>query len=300
MTARQLVRSSSTTGEPRTLVTTIWYPATDAGQLDQSGASTTDRPPDLDGAPYPVVLLSHGWTSRPANYQLLAAHIASYGLVVVAPLHPDCGQPCSTAGAVAAADRTEALANRPADLSFVLDQIIQFESGGDPLLSGLIDASRVGLMGHSTGGWTVLTTAERDPRFRAVLAMAPIEALSFWQKSEDSAASLNGAVLMMAGQRDTHVAFGTVEHFFRSIPVRSDPAWLLAFPHAGHWIYIDFCSTGDPNCGADRLSEAQGQAYVRRWAAAFLLRYVAGDQRYDAFLDPALATGDPELQLVRQ
>jgi predicted dienelactone hydrolase len=282
------------------LATTIWYPAIEAGQADQSGDSTTDRPPDLDGAPYPVVVLSHGWTSRPANYQLLAAHVASYGLVVVAPLHPDCGQPCNMPGAVATADRPEAVSNRPADLSFVLDQIIQLQSGGDSLLSELIDSSRVGLMGHSTGGWTVLTTAERDSRFRAVLAMAPTEAPSYWQNSVDGAASLSGAVLMMAGQRDTHVAFGTVEHFFRTIPVRSDPAWLLAFPHAGHWIYIDFCPPGDPNCGADRLSEAQGQAYVRRWAAAFLLRYVAGDQRYDAFLDPALTTGDPELQLVPQ
>jgi len=300
MTARQLVRSSATTGEPRVLVTTIWYPATEAGQADKDGDGTTERPPDLDGAPYPVVVLSHGWTSRPANYQLLAAHLASYGVVVVGPLHPDCGQPCNLPGAGVAANRPEAMANRPADLSFVLDQIVQLESGGEPLLSGLIDPSRVGLMGHSTGGWTVLATAERDPRFRAVLAMAPIEDASYWQNVVDGVASLNGAVLILAGQRDTHVAFGTVERLFSAIPVRSDPAWLLVFPHAGHWIYSDFCPPGDPNCGADRLSEAQGQAYVRRWAAAFLLRYVAGDQRYDAFMDPALATRDPEVQLVRQ
>jgi pimeloyl-ACP methyl ester carboxylesterase len=130
--------------------------------------------------------------------------------------------------------------------------------------------------------------------------MAPVEATYYWQHAVDGAASLTGAVLIMAGQRDTHVAFGPVERFFRAIPVRSDPAWLLVLPHAGHWIYIDFCPPGDPNCGADRLPEAQGQAYVQRWAAAFLLRYVAGDQRYDAFMDPTLATGDPELQFVQQ
>ena len=34
-------------------------------------------------------------------------------------------------------------------------------------------ARRVGLAGHSLGGWTVLATPESDPRVRAVVAMAP-------------------------------------------------------------------------------------------------------------------------------
>jgi len=36
---------------------------------------------------------------------------------------------------------------------------------------------------------------------------------------------------------------------------------------------------------------------INRWTAAFLLRHVAGDERYAALLDPALAEADPEVQV---
>ena len=292
MTTRELVRASSTTGHPRTLVTTIWYPAT---------TSDVDAPADVAGAPYPLVILSHGWTSSPSNYSQLATYVASYGFVVAAPLHPDCGQPCELQYARNKADHPDALANRPADVSFVIDQLVDLESNGDALFAGLADTSRVGLMGHSTGGWTVLTTAETDSRFRAVLAMAPTERLSAWQTVVDGAASLNGAVLLLVGQRDTHATFSLVDRMFWALSARSDPSpsMEVVFPRAGHWIYIDFCPSGDPNCSADRLPEEQGQNYVRHFAAAFLLHFLADDTRFDTWLDPTVATGDPEFQIVQ-
>jgi dipeptidyl aminopeptidase/acylaminoacyl peptidase len=106
--------------------------------------------------------------------------------------------------------------------------------------------------------------------------------------------------MLMAGQADTHVPFAPVQRAFDASSRGPAPSWLVVFPRGGHWIYIDFCPAGDPNCGPDRLPEAQGQAYVRRWAAAFLLRHVAGDGRYDALLDPKAAGGDPELRVERR
>src|SRR5207245_5461483 len=54
---------------------------------------------------------------------------------------------------------------RPADVSFAIDHLL----GTD----GLVDADRIGMAGHSFGGWTTLTTTARDRRLRAAVPLAP-------------------------------------------------------------------------------------------------------------------------------
>ena len=58
------------------------------------------------------------------------------------------------------------IASRVPDVRFLLDHLL-----GDGGLA--LDPQRIGLIGHSFGGWTVLATTEVDPRIRAVVAMAP-------------------------------------------------------------------------------------------------------------------------------
>jgi predicted dienelactone hydrolase len=53
------------------------------------------------------------------------------------------------------------------DLRFLLDRIL--EEGGSPA----IDSNRIGLVGHSFGGWSVLATPERESRIGAIVALAP-------------------------------------------------------------------------------------------------------------------------------
>ena len=54
---------------------------------------------------------------------------------------------------------------RPADVSFTIDHVVGMD--------GLVDADRIGMAGHSFGGWTALTTTARDRRIRAALPLAP-------------------------------------------------------------------------------------------------------------------------------
>jgi dienelactone hydrolase len=58
------------------------------------------------------------------------------------------------------------IASRVPDVRFLLDHLVSRED-----LS--IDAERIGLTGHSFGGWTVLATPEVESRVRSVVAMAP-------------------------------------------------------------------------------------------------------------------------------
>jgi predicted dienelactone hydrolase len=60
----------------------------------------------------------------------------------------------------------EFIAARPLDVRFALDQVVS-------RLDGMIDATRVGVTGHSFGGWTTLAVAAGDARIRAALALAP-------------------------------------------------------------------------------------------------------------------------------
>ncbi len=72
------------------------------------------------------------------------------------------------------------IANRVPDLRFLLDNLLGCGAGTTPIgaeRNGAedieLDAARIGLVGHSFGGWTVLATPEVEPRARAVVALGP-------------------------------------------------------------------------------------------------------------------------------
>jgi dienelactone hydrolase len=59
--------------------------------------------------------------------------------------------------------------SRVPDIRFLLDQLL----AGDRLGSGVeIDHQRIGLVGHSFGGWTVLAAPAFELRVEAVVALA--------------------------------------------------------------------------------------------------------------------------------
>ena len=140
----------------RKLVTEVWYPA-------QMWGRNADV--DASGAPYPVVIHSHGLRGVRTGEQYIAEHLASRGYVVVAPDYP-----LSNLFAPGGPTRAD-LPNQPGDWSFVLDSILASAEFG-----ASVDPTRVGASGFSLGGLTTLLATYhrdlRDPRIRAALAMA--------------------------------------------------------------------------------------------------------------------------------
>lgn len=142
----------------RTLPTTVWYPAASAGP----------ETPPAGGAPFPVVVFSHGLGGWPEAYQHLVVRWAAAGFVVVAPTYPltSRGAGWNTAGDVR---------NQPGDASFVLTSILhQVEQPGDPL-HGVLDGDRVVGAGHSLGGMTTIGLFDeccRDERFDGGIVLA--------------------------------------------------------------------------------------------------------------------------------
>ncbi len=123
--------------------------------------------------PCPLVAYSHpsGGSRRSATF--LGAHLSSQGYVVAGIDHSEivdaalARKPDETAEQLAARANLW-IANRVPDVRFLLDHLLtRWESGVQ------LDPTRVGIVGHSFGGWTALATAEVDWRIRAVIALAP-------------------------------------------------------------------------------------------------------------------------------
>jgi dienelactone hydrolase len=148
------------------LQTSVFYPAqARAGTVPLNGA-----PPDRKSAPYPLIVFAHGFGSNVTAYQALLVRWAEAGYVVAAPLFPLTGD-----GATGGPDLAD-FANEPADLSFVITQVLQESAHSGGLLSGLVNPHRIGAAGHSLGGVTILdlvaNTCCRDARVTAGVVMS--------------------------------------------------------------------------------------------------------------------------------
>jgi dienelactone hydrolase len=150
----------------RTLVTTILYPATGT-QASVAGPTAT---PDRTGAPYPLIVFSHGLGASPQDYLPLLKSWASAGYVVAAPLFPLTSS--ATPGGPDAGD----VVNQPKDVSSVIGGVLSAAAAPTGTLAGMVDPNEVGVAGHSNGGVTTLgliaNTCCHDPRVRAAVVMA--------------------------------------------------------------------------------------------------------------------------------
>jgi dienelactone hydrolase len=193
----------------RTLETEVWFPATSAG-----GAIV-----DPGGAPYPLVVHSHGLLDYPTGEEYLARHLASRGHVVASPRFP------LTNLAALACIRLADIENQPADVAFVIDSMLA-EYGS------AIDADRIGVSGLSYGGTTTLLAAfhptQRDARVRAAFAIAP--GACMFTKRFFAAADV--PMLLLAGTSDVLLPYRP--YAVRPYKAARAPKYLVTLDGASH------------------------------------------------------------------
>ena len=252
----------------RSIDTTVLYPA----EGEPGGAPVLDAAPDRDGAPYPVVVFSHGLGGSFDSSRALLEGWAEAGFVVVAPQFPLTN--ADTEGSLDAAD----VQQQPGDVSFVLDRVLDAPAGDDPL-AGLVDPDQVALAGHSNGAITTLGAVAnsccRDDRVDAAIVLSGADA-PFADGEYDFADT--PPTLWVHGTEDAQVSYdGAVSMFNRAV----GPKGLLTLDGADHatWLrpgpvlddvvavttdFLDAELLGDPAAGA-RLEGDGTDAATLEW-----------------------------------
>jgi dienelactone hydrolase len=169
----------------------VWYPAADqyAGQ-DLAPATqdfftdppsktprsqTAVRAAAAQPGSYPLIVFSHCSGCRRRQATFLCTHLSSHGYVVAALDHSEVIAPELTWREGETVEQKTArieawIANRVPDIRFLLDHL---PAGGAWDAEVRLDPTRIGIVGHSFGGWTALAVPEVDERIRAVAALAP-------------------------------------------------------------------------------------------------------------------------------
>lgn len=110
--------------------------------------------------PFPVLLVSHGWSPPATLMTGVATRLASHGFVVAVPYHT--GDPAWYGWEPVPDHYAMVMWNRPRDLSFVLTDLLQRNGTEGDLFQGLMDPSKVAASGWSAGGYAAMALAAGD------------------------------------------------------------------------------------------------------------------------------------------
>jgi predicted dienelactone hydrolase len=209
----------------------------------------------------PVLLFSHALYMCPTQSRYLTRALADAGYLVVAPRHADSSCTLSVWPTISRISGKPSLLwsdgdyrDRAEDVRKVVDALVS-----DPKYGKLVDLSRLGLVGHSLGGYTVLGLGGawpswRLPGVRAIVAMTPYS-LPFQRSG--GLRSLSVPTMYQAGSLDPVFTMPLEQFGYAQTPA---PKFLVEISWANHMAWTDF-----------GLSSRDA---IVRYAIAFLDRYV--------------------------
>ncbi|WP_204137280.1 alpha/beta hydrolase [Halomicronema sp. CCY15110] len=285
--------------------------------------------PRLSGQPWPeeipVVVISHGLGDGRTSYDYLANFLAERGFAVASLDHP--GSNSQQIAQLLAGLSPELIddrefANRPIDVSELLDELTQFATTR-PDFRDRLNTDNVGVIGHSFGGYTALALGGatyspdslsqacepqpdylnpslllqcqafgvmdefqrfRDDRVRAVLAVNPVGRDIF---GPSGFSNISVPTMIFSATDDT-VAPALPEQIEPFTWLQTPSRYLVLASDTTHFSVIDWDPTNEPLIAVPEgllgTSPELAKDYLQTLSLVFMLRHLRQDSRYDSAL----------------
>lgn len=265
----------------------VWYPTLSGEASFQypNGFTTAmaEHAPVATCKAYPLIVFSHSFGGCGTQSVFFTEELARHGYIVVAPDHKDAQCKVDQPRGRFRRERPEEPFQRPgewndqvyADRRRDIEEAIR-EMLADREFGARIDAGRIGISGHSLGGYTALGVAGgwnnwRDACIKAALLFSPY-ASPFIQ--QQTLGGIRVPVMYQGGTRD----FGITPSLRRSgdaYDSSSPPKYLVEFSGVGHG---DFSMLVCRSFGSVEhcVQHSDTARLINGYAIGFLDRYLRG------------------------
>ncbi len=274
----------------------------------------------------PVIVISHGLGSHPNDFSALGKQLASYGFLVAIPQHigSDKEQLDNMLnGYSSELYELDEFINRPLDISFILDEL---ERRNKNEFNNRLNLEKVGVLGHSFGGYTALAVAGatwdfeniktycdrkvweanlsmllqcqtldlsnqdynfKDKRISAIAIINPVNSVVF---GSTGLSKVNIPIIIGAGTNDPATP-PIIEQIRTFAWVTSEDKYLFVMEGQAH-----FLTNPDPNTQINNLvnlildfqsfDNDLFTTYNNAQATAFFQFYIAEEPNYEVYLQP--------------
>jgi predicted dienelactone hydrolase len=268
----------------------VWYPTAQPERLTDyapgsfRGRIAKDAPASACPGT-PLVLFSHGLGGCGIQSLYITEELARQGYVVAAPDHRDASL-CSIEPGNATARRTavpqpsflepqrwtdRTHIERRHDLLAAIDAVTS-----DAMLRRVVDAARIGAIGHSLGGYAVLGMAGawpawKHPAVHAVVAMSPYVTPFL---AHDTLRAMNVPVMYQGAVFDWGIT-PTLEGQSGAYARTSPPRYFVKLNGGTHFDWTNLSCADQPDV-ATCLKVRPNAYWISRYAIAFLDRHLKG------------------------
>jgi predicted dienelactone hydrolase len=210
-------------------------------------AASNSVSPLAEGAPFPVLVFSHGLVGLRLQNSSTLQDLASWGYVVVALDHTDAAAVTvfpdgetrfynlERFGIPSNVEPDKTLVNERVFPVWVADQRLIYDmletwAVNDPLLAGKLDVTRIGSFGHSFGGATALEVCRIDARCRAAANMdGGLYGLIVTEPADRP--------LLLMSSAESNQYSETVEEWTRMVENANADAYWLELPGSTHFSF---------------------------------------------------------------
>jgi len=259
------------------------------------GAFTTTAYIPKDPRPHPVVIFSSGFMQSGIAYESYAKRLASWGIIAFLQDDP----------VIAYAPRPvfsdEASPNEnPMTTEMAVKAVSYKASTWLPAINadgpphGMVDASRIGLAGHSRGAQIALLVAESLPgRLRGVFGLDPV--------GTPKAGAKLGIPVAFIGETVDKLSCAPASFNYQALyEVAASPAVAITALDADHTMFQDpanchFCNV----CTKGTANSSIVLAFSVRYLTAFFAQELLGDKSVGAAFEGTGATADVKARLIQ-